>query len=63
MDSETTAQARLRIGDLGGSQLRDWVNEQLYQRATSLACLARDIMICCLEIYPSRQKTHRKLLE
>ena len=34
MDSETTAQARLRIGDLGGSQLRDWVNEQLYQRAS-----------------------------
>ena len=25
---------RIRIGDLGGSQLQSWVNQQLYQRAS-----------------------------
>lgn len=34
MDSQESAQIRLKIGDLGGSQLRSWVNEQLYQRAS-----------------------------
>ncbi|MCH1496400.1 MAG: hypothetical protein L7U72_14340, partial [Rubripirellula sp.] len=34
MDSQESAQVRLKIGDLGGSQLRSWVNQQLYQRAS-----------------------------
>ena len=34
VDSNHTAQLRLRIGDLGGSRLKDWVNQQLYQRAS-----------------------------
>lgn len=34
IESGSTAQLRIRIGDLGGSQLQSWVNQQLYQRAS-----------------------------
>jgi len=33
-DSDSSAQLRVQIGDLGGSQLKYWVNQQLYQRAS-----------------------------
>ena len=33
-ESDSTAQLRLRVGNLGGSQLKSWVNRQLYQRAS-----------------------------
>ena len=33
-DSDSTAQFRMRVGDLSESQLEFWVNRQLYQRAS-----------------------------
>tara|TARA_R110002049_G_scaffold4601_3_gene31787 strand:+ start:50482 stop:53181 length:2700 start_codon:yes stop_codon:yes gene_type:complete len=53
IEVDDTAQVRFRIGNLAGSQLEGWVNEQLYQRAAEssraganfLSMLSRQLQI------------------
>lgn len=44
VDSEDPAQVRLHIGNLSGSQLQDWVNAQLYERAKKTSVAGADYL-------------------
>lgn len=44
VDVDDSAQIRIRIGDLKGSQIEDWVNEQLYDRAREGSVAGADFL-------------------